>query len=111
MAHNSTNNYNNGILSVPKDSFIERTQDHIFNDTNNAKETTQIHTLVQTGLIQSTACSDDTSAASEGENNENKEAEDDSSNTLRLVEFIVPVGSLGDHSSIQKVILRSCYYG
>ena len=101
MVHNSETNDKIDILSVLQDSFIHEENNDIFNDTNNAKETAQIHTLVQTGLIQSAAGSGDASAASEGEN---RVAEDNSSNTLRLVEFIVPVGSLGDHSYIQKVI-------
>ena len=99
IAHNSTNINKIDILTVLQDSFIHEEYNDIFNDTNNAKETTQIHTFVQTALIQSTADADVASAASKGEN---RVTEEDSSNILRLVKFIVPVGSLGNHSSIKK---------
>ena len=59
--------------------------------------------VVQTWLIQPTAYADDGSASSE---DENMVAEENSSNTLRLVEFFVPFGSLGDYISIPQVIFR-----
>ena len=68
IPRNPINNDKNDVLSVPQDSFINEENNNIFNDTNNEKETAQIHTLVHTGLIQITADADDGSASSEGEN-------------------------------------------
>ena len=99
IAHNSTNINKIDILTVLQDSFIHEENNDIFNDTNNVRDTVQINTFVQPGLSQSTAEADVASAARKGEN---RVTEEDSSNILRLVKFIVPVGSLGDHSSIKK---------
>ena len=52
MAHNSTNDDENDAQVVSKDSFIHEEYNDIVNDTNDAKETAQINTLVPTGLIQ-----------------------------------------------------------
>ena len=91
------------ILTVLQNSFIHEENNDIFKDTKNVRDTVQINTFVQTGviqcLIQSTAGADVASAARESGNSV---TEDASSNILRLVKFIVPVGSLGNHSSIKK---------
>ena len=103
IAHNSTNINKIDILTVLQDSFIHEEINDIFNDTNNVRDTVQINTFVQTGLIQcliqSTAGADVASAERESENSV---TEDASSKILRLVKFSVPVGSLGNHSSIKK---------
>ena len=108
IAHNSTNINKIDILTVLQNSFIHEENNDIFKDTKNVRDTVQINTFVQTGLSQSTAEADVASAARKGEN---RVTEEDFSNILRLVKFIVPVGSLGDHSSIKKVTFRICYHG
>ena len=112
IAHNSMNINKIDILTVLQNSFIPEENNDIFKDTKNVRDTVQINTFVQTGpiqcLIQSTAGADVASAERESENSV---TEDASSNILRLVKFSVPVGSLGNHSSIKKVIFPICYYG
>ena len=103
IAHNSTNINKTNILTVLQNFFIHEKNNDIFKDTEILRDTVQINTIVQTGpiqcLIQSTAGADVASAARESGNSV---TEDASSNILRLVKFLVPVGSLGSHSSIKK---------
>ena len=103
IVHNSTNINKTNILTVLQNFFIHEKNNDIFKDTEFVRDTVQINTIVQTGpiqcLIQSTAGADVASAARESGNSVTKDA---SANILRLVKFIAPVGSLGDHSSIKK---------
>ena len=103
IVHNSTNiNKTNNVTALHNFFICEKNNDN-FKDTEILRESVQFNTKVQTGpiqcFIQSTAGADVASAERESENSV---TEDASSNILRIVKFSVPVGSLGNHSSIKK---------